>query len=110
MKKFFSNLFSSIFVLVFIAVCVFMTVRSVYQLCAPFVLALGNGSILRGIIFLPLGIFGIVQIVRGVMYIFDHDVEKMESSNINGFFVILYIVSFIPSCFALIQIIRNWPT
>ena len=110
MKKFFSNLFSSIFVLVFIAVSVFVTFRSVYYLCAPLVLALGNGSVLLGIILLPLGIFGIVQIVRGVMYIFDHDVKKMESSDIHWFFVILYIVSFIPSCFALVQIIRNWPT
>ena len=104
------DFFSSVFCYLIIAALVIVTIVSLLSFCAPFVVALGNGSVLRGVLTLPFGMFGLVQFIRGALHIFDADLKKLEDTIKRPWQLALYIMSSLASYYFLFEIIRNWKT
>jgi hypothetical protein len=106
MKDFFSNIWFAFLVIILILGAVY----GIVSFCEPFVTILGGGSILKGILLLPFGIFGTVQFFRGAMKVFESDCMDMESAGHKQTWkLVLYVLFSIFSYFALIEIFRSIP-
>ena len=106
MKDFFSN----IWFVFLIIILILGAVVGIVSFCEPFVTILGGGSILKGILLLPFGIFGIVQFFRGIMKVFESDCTDMEChGHTQTWKIALYVLLSIFSFFVLIKIFRSIP-
>lgn len=69
----------------------------------------GCGSVIRGIFTAPFLIFGIIQILRGIIAIIDKDSKKMESEHKNAYpLFLLYLISTIFGVISIINSIGYW--
>lgn len=104
MKDFFSNLWLAILILfLFVGAII-----GIVSFCEPFVTMLGNGSLLRGIILMPFGIFGVIQFIRGIFRVLGADAEAFESYGQKNYWKFcIYVLLNIFSYFALIIIFRS---
>jgi hypothetical protein len=110
MKEFFSNLFFYLFLILIAIVVILCACFNLVSFCEPIVLTLGGGSILRGILLLPFAIFGMIQIIRGSIKVFDSDANNMESILTKYEWVApLYFLLSIFSYFVLFQFIQDMP-
>lgn len=106
MKNFFSNIWFAFLIIILIL----GSVVGIVSFCEPFVTILGDGSILKGILLLPFGIFGIVQFFRGAMKVFESDCTDMEcAGHKQTWKLALYVLLSIISYFVLIEIFRSIP-
>lgn len=104
MKNFFSNIWFTFLIIILIL----GAVVGIVSFCEPFVTILGGGSILKGILLLPFGIFGIVQFFRGAMKVLESDCTDMEcAGHKQTWKLALYVLVSIFSYFALIEIFRS---
>lgn len=103
MKDFFGKLFTAIIVLILIAIVVYNVISTL----APIVNALGYGSIIKGIILSPFGIFGIVQFFRGSLKVLSSDLENMEDAKYPTWLLFVYFFVNLFSVVALIEVCRS---
>ena len=102
MKK--PDIFFAVLILILIAGAVFGLV----SFCEPFVIILGNGSILKGILLTPFGIFGAVQFIRGALKVLGDDLATVDGKK-TPTWAYVYVIFSIFSYFALIAIFRAAP-
>ena len=104
MKNFFSNIWFAFLIIILIL----GAVAGIVSFCEPFVTILGDGSLLKGILLLPFGIFGIVQFFRGAMKVLESDCTDMEcAGHKQTWKLALYVLFYLFSYFALIEIFRS---
>jgi hypothetical protein len=108
-KKLFSKL-SSVFwgmgVALLILIPVIMMFGNVFAICKPIVIAMGNGSILRGLLWLPVVLFGIIQICRAFWVLFRVDMTEMENNKWPYWAVVASIVFTVGGVFGLCKLIQ----
>lgn len=102
MKK----LLTVLFFVLFIGVPVLLSILSIAHFCEPFVSVLGNGSVLRGLLLMPFGIFGMIQVIRGAGNVFNLDMEKINSMKesegvlLGSLYIVVSLVSY--CCFYIV--------
>lgn len=110
MKKFLSNLFLNMLSAIMVIALILGALYGIVSFCEPFVTILGDGSILKGILLLPFGIFGMIQFYRGAMMVLESDCTDMECAGHKQTWKLsLYVLVSIFSYFALIEIFRSIP-
>ena len=106
MKNFFSNIWFTFLIIILIL----GAVVGIVSFCEPFVTILGGGSILKGILLLPFGLFGLIQFYRGAMKVFESDCTDIEcAGHKQTWKLVLYVLFSLFSYFALIEILRSIP-
>ena len=106
MKNFFSNIWFAFLIIILIL----GAVVGIVSFCEPFVTILGDGSVLKGILLLPFGIFGIVQFFRGAMKVLESDCTDMEcAGHKQTWKLAVYVLFSLFSYFALIKMFQAIP-
>lgn len=108
MKKFFSNLLSNIWLALLEIILIIGAVYGIVSFCEPFVTILGDGSLLKGILMMPFGIFGMIQFFRGAVKVLESDCEDMEcAGHKQTWKLTLYVLFSLFSYFALVEMFRS---
>lgn len=106
-KKSFNNLFWIISCVIVIALIILAIISGLWEI----IINIGNGSWVKGLIFLPFATIGVIQITRGIFAIFEKDLllnipDNLLSKRTQIFTTLYYIITII-SLVILFIVIQN---
>lgn len=110
MKKIKEKLGSALawlFIAIVALIVLFVTLSSLFDIFSTakyFLLDIGHGSFLRGLVLSLLAAFGLVFIVRGFFANLEKDADKL--SRFSGTF---YIILYVSGIAAFVYVAYNWP-
>ena len=109
----FGNILGVIALIIILAIPVCGMIFGFYQMfstiwgiLSDFILFLGNGSWIRGLILLPFCSVGLIQIIRGLIETLRKDEEKWWNGK-NGMLICIYFVFTICCCITLFAVLVN---
>jgi hypothetical protein len=79
---------------------------AMFQQIWEFIIKIGNGSWIKGLIFLPFLIIGIIQVARGLFSVAGKDEDLFDFDN-HPYRMILYLIITIFSCYVIVNTLQN---
>lgn len=101
MKKFFKNfwlIISIIITIVIIVGCFAFGFFEIFRMIWDFILFIGGGYWVKGLLLLPFCGIGLIQIIRGIIEIMSKDINKYNDYTKKTAILLYIYIFFIPSC------------